>query len=206
MSRDDEWIELEEAGLRLILFLPEEVAADSLADALAAGPFAGVVARGSVERIEALLPICRGAACALLVHGDVAVAQASGADGVHLAGSAVDEARARLGDRRVVGAEAHGSRHEAMVAGEAGADYVTFRAGDLDRLVDLVSWWSGISVLPCVAAGPLTPAMVLPLAQAGADLLMLGPELWAEPAGAPAMLRQLAGAVAAAETAIRNGR
>ena len=87
-----------------------------------------------------------------------------------------------------------------MVAGEAGADYVTFRTGDPDRLVELVGWWSDVSVLPCAAAGAVTPDMVMPLARAGAGMLAVTSGL------SSAELRRLAEAVEAAQAAIRNGR
>lgn len=198
MSRDDEWIEPEDAGLRLLLFLADDTGADTVAELLGQGGFAGVVAKGSAERIASLLPICRAAPCALLALHDVVVGAA--ADGVHLAAADVAQARRRLGDGALIGAEAHASRHEAMVAGEAGADYVTFRAGDRGRLVELVGWWSEVSVLPCAAAGAITPDMVMPLARAGAGLLAVTSSL------PPAAMREMVEAVRAAEAAIRNGR
>lgn len=196
MSRDSEWIEPEDVGLRLVLFLADDAGVEVLERHLAVGPFAGVVAKGSPARIAALLPVCRAVPCALLALHDLDTA----ADGVHVAAAEVAQARRRLGDGALVGAEAHASRHEAMVAGEAGADYVTFRAADRDRLVELVEWWSGISVLPCAAAGAIIPDMVEPLARAGAGLLAVGPKV------SLAALRELAEAVKAAEAAMRNGR
>lgn len=198
MSRESEWIEPEEAGLRLLLFLDDGIGGQVLAESLAAGPFAGVVAKGSPERLAALLPACRAVPCALLSLHDIAAA--AGVDGVHLAAAEVGEARRRLGDAALIGAEAHASRHEAMVAGEAGADYVTFRTGDRDRLVELVGWWNDVSVLPCVAAGAIFPDMVMPLARAGAGMLAVTSDL------PPAELGRLAEAVRAAAAAIRNGR
>ncbi len=200
MSRDDEWIEPEDAGLRLLLFLADDGEPEGLAEVLSSGVFAGVVARGSRERLAGLLRTCRAAPCALLAAGDIELALSAGLDGVHVGASGVAEARRRLGEGRLVGAEAHGSRHEAMVAGEAGADYVSFRAGTLDRLVELVGWWSEISVLPCAAAGSMTPDMVLPLAEAGAGLFGVGPST------SMADLGRLVEAVQAAEASIRNGR
>lgn len=200
MSRDDEWIEPEDAGLRLLLFLADDGEAEGLAAILASGMFAGVVARGSRERMAGLLASCRAAPCALLAAGDAELALATGLDGAHLGASGVAEARRRLGEGRLIGAEAHASRHEAMVAGEAGADYVSFRASAPDRMFELVGWWSEISVLLCAAAGTITPDMVLPLAEAGAGLIGVGPSI------SMADLRRMVEAVHTAEASIRNGR
>jgi thiamine-phosphate pyrophosphorylase len=66
------------------------------------------------------------------------------------------------------------SRHAAMVAGEAGADYVQFGSLDLappGAVIDLVAWWHELFVLPCAAAGRFSPATARTLAEAGADFL-----------------------------------
>lgn len=200
MTPATEWITPAEAGLGLILLLPEGVGGAALAAALHNLAVAAVVAPPSA--LPGLRPACDAAACALLGRADVEAALAAGADGVYLAGpERARAARLRLGERRLLGVESLASRHTAMLAGEAGADFVAFRAVDrsgriqLDRLRALIGWWSGISVLPCAAAGAITPAMVPALAAAGADFLAVEAGLWQHPEGAAMALGEIAAAV-----------
>ncbi|MCB1883898.1 MAG: hypothetical protein KDG89_07870, partial [Geminicoccaceae bacterium] len=96
-------------------------------------------------------------------------------DGVLLDGAdGVADARRTLGADALIGARCGLSRHAAMVAGEAGADYVVFAAdgADADDLVEMVAWWTGLFVLPSVAVlAPDGPAYALALA--GADFLLV---------------------------------
>jgi thiamine-phosphate pyrophosphorylase len=74
-----------------------------------------------------------------------------------------------------------------MEAGEAGADDVAFGAffpSDTKMTehradVDLLTWWSGIFEIPCVAIGGITPANCAPLVAAGADFLAVSGAIWA---------------------------
>jgi thiamine-phosphate pyrophosphorylase len=201
VSREGEWLLPEEAGLRLILLLPDAIAAEALAEALPiASPAAVVAAPPDLGRLRTR---CAAAGCALLARDDVAAALAAGADGAQIAGAAgAREARLRLGERRLLGVEVGASRHAAMLAGEAGADFVTFRAADqsgriqLDRLSALVAWWSGLSVLPCAAIGEITADAVPALAAAGADFLAVEPSVWQHPRGAAEILGEIAAAIA----------
>ena len=106
------------------------------------------------------------------------------ADGVHVSwnkdpASTFASARATLGERYVVGADAGRSRHDAMVLGEAGADYVAFgipahvedRTTAEHRQCDLIAWWSEIFEVACVASDVERPDQANHLAQAGADFI-----------------------------------
>ena len=103
------------------------------------------------------------------------------ADGVQVA-AVGDYAAARraVGAGAIVGV-ACATRHEAMEAAEQGADYILF--GDPDdpapgeRTLALVEWWASLMTVPCVAAGAATPDDVARLRAAGADFVMVGPEL-----------------------------
>lgn len=120
---------------------------------------------------------------AALIVDDPAAARETGADGVHLTprpdiADACRAARAALGTQAIVGADAGASRHDAMLLGEAGADYVAF--GRLPRDADsetahtqreLVAWWAEIFVVPVVAFGIETPEEAAALARAGADFV-----------------------------------
>ena len=79
---------------------------------------------------EPLQPICADAGVAFIVNDSMQLAKRLGADGVHLGQSDGDirEARALLGPSAQIGKTCHDSRHLAMEAGEAGADYVAVGA------------------------------------------------------------------------------
>lgn len=173
MSRENEWIDPAEAGLRLILTASGAPPDDpELTEALAAAPVAAIVVPPAV--LPAWRTIRSAAGCALLVLDDADAA--TGADGVHLQRpERIAEARRRLGEGRLLGVAVGESRHLAMVAGEAGADYVHLgpRTGppDRDRLAELVGWWSQLFVLPS-AVGPVPDAWVAELRERGLDFLV----------------------------------
>lgn len=163
------WLDPAEAGSQLLLFADE--VEPVLEAALAGGAVAGLVAAPTA--LTTWRPLARRHGVALLARGG----PVADADGCHLpAPAGVAAARAELGGERIIGAACGLSRHAAMLAGEAGADYVMF--GDLDRvpatgdeLVELVAWWNQLFVIPCAAAGRLDPASARALVAAGADLL-----------------------------------
>lgn len=137
-----------------------------------------------------LQAICAAHDVAFIANDSVALAKRLGADGVHLGqedGSPKD-ARAELGREAQIGVTCHASRHLAMEAGEAGADYVAFGAfypsstkdkGDAERPTpELIEWWSQLFEIPCVAIGGITPDNCAPLIEAGADFLAVSHAVW----------------------------
>lgn len=137
---------------------------------LAATPAAE--SRAHQRRAEALMPIAHARDVAFLVEGDAALADAIGADGVHLP-SPADYAAARklLGEDRIVGCAVGLSRHEAMEIGDAGADYVALGAADAPPDADLVQWWAELFTVPQVAFGTDDPVIRAALREAGADFV-----------------------------------
>ena len=144
---------------------------------------------------EPLQRICSDADVTFIVNDSVALAKRLGADGVHLGQQDGDlrDARATLGPDAQIGRTCHDSRHLAMEAGEAGADYVAFGAfyptttkpSDYRPQPAILSWWASIFELPCVAIGGITPANAKPLVDAGADFLAVCQSVWgAEDPGA----------------------
>jgi thiamine-phosphate pyrophosphorylase len=73
-----------------------------------------------------------------------------------------------------------------MAAGEAGADYVAFGAfyptttkpSPYRPDPAILSWWSSVFEIPCVAIGGITPANAKPLIEAGADFLAVCQAVW----------------------------
>lgn len=137
---------------------------------------------------EPLQAICAAREVAFIVNDSISLARRLGADGVHLGQSdgTVAEARERLGRHAQVGVTCHASRHLAMEAGEAGADYVAFgaffpsgtKATEHVATTDLLEWWQSLMELPCVAIGGITPANCAPLVRAGADFLAVSGAIW----------------------------
>jgi thiamine-phosphate pyrophosphorylase len=137
---------------------------------------------------EPLHRICADAEVAFIVNDSMSLAKRLGADGVHLGQSDGDvrEARALLGPSAQIGKTCHDSRHLAMEAGEAGADYVAFGAFHPTTTKpshyrpdpSILSWWSTLFEIPCVAIGGITPENARPLVEAGADFLAVCQAVW----------------------------
>ena len=182
----------------LYLISPQEVGGefpDRLRAALAGAPVAafqlrvkGVDEHALARLAEPLQRICADAGTAFIVNDSVALAKRLGADGVHLGQGDGDarEARDVLGPSVQIGVTCHGSRHLAMEAGEKGADYVAFGAfyptvtKPSEHRPDprLLSWWSSLFEVPCVAIGGITPANAPPLIAAGADFIAVCNAVW----------------------------
>ena len=129
---------------------------------------------------EPLQRICADRDVAFIINDSISLAKRLGADGVHLGQDDGDprEARAALGPAAQIGVTCHDSRHLAMEAGEAGADYVAFGSfyPTTTKTVQhhpepvILSWWSAVFELPCVAIGGITPANAAPLIDAGGNI------------------------------------
>ncbi|MEN9682489.1 MAG: hypothetical protein RLZZ427_240 [Pseudomonadota bacterium] len=183
---------------QLYLISPLDVAGafpDRLACALDAGEVAafqfrvkGVDEHEAARLAEPLQAICAARDVAFIVNDSISLAKRLGADGVHLGQSdgVVADARQRLGRDAQIGVTCHNSRHLAMEAGEAGADYVAFGAffpsstKDTEHRAepDLLSWWQQLMEIPCVAIGGITPQNCAPLVAAGADFLAVSGAVW----------------------------
>ncbi len=172
----------------------------ALEDALAGGDVACVqlrlkdVADAEVLRIGAALkPIVQDAGAAFILNDRPDLAAKLDADGVHVGQSDASyaAARAALGKERIVGVTCHNSRHLAMEAAEAGADYVAFGAfypTDTKQPLhwaepDILQIWSEIAETPCVAIGGITIENAPPLVRAGADFLAVAAGVWRHPQG-----------------------
>lgn len=137
---------------------------------------------------EPLQRICADRDAAFIVNDSMALAKRLGADGVHLGQGDGDprEARALLGPSAQIGVTCHDSRHLAMEAGEAGADYVAFGAffptttKEVLHIPEpsILSWWSTLFEVPSVAIGGITPENGRVLVDSGADFLAACNSVW----------------------------
>ncbi|HEV7658279.1 MAG TPA: thiamine phosphate synthase [Allosphingosinicella sp.] len=179
---------------------------DRLAAALDAGPVAafqfrvkGVDQHEAARLAEPLQRLCAAREVAFIVNDSPALAKRIGADGVHLGQDDGDprEARALLGPAAQIGVTAHDSRHLAMEAGEAGADYVAFGAffqsvtKEARHRPDpsILSWWATLFEIPSVAIGGIAPDNGRALVEAGADFLAVCGAVWNHAGGPAAAVR-----------------
>lgn len=159
---------------------------------------------------EALMPLCIERDVALIVNDRADLARRADADGVHIGAEDGDyaSARATVGADKIVGVSCYDSRHLAMEAAEAGADYVAFGAffptatkqPRARATLDLLRWWSELMVVPCVAIGGITPENCGALVEAGADFLAVISAVWDHPGGPEAAVRAFNQAIAKAQT------
>ena len=152
-----------------------------------------------VDRIKLLIPIAERAGAALILDGHVDLVGRSGADGAHLSGiHAVEDCMARLKPNRIAGAGGMFTRHDAMLAAEADADYVLFGEPDLNgerpslnAIEERVAWWAEVFQPPCVAYA-VTLDEVGVLAAAGADFVAIADFVWDDPRGPAAVVADAA--------------
>lgn len=172
-----------------------------LEEALSAGPVAAFQFRvKDIDQHEAarlaapLQEICARHDVAFIVNDSISLAKRIRADGVHLGQEDGDPAEAReiLGRDAQIGVTCHNSRHLAMEAAEAGADYVGFGAffptttKEVKHKADLetLEMWSRFTEVPCVAIGGITPENAKAVIDAGADFIAVSGAVWNHPEGA----------------------
>ena len=203
---------------RLYLITPAVLAParfrDTLAEALDAGDVAAVQLRlkawsdeDLTRAIDVLRPVAQSRGVAFLLNDRPDLAVQTGCDGAHVGQEdmAAPRARQALGDL-MLGVTCHDSRDLAMQAGQAGADYVAFGAFYPSSTKqppamaepDILTWWSELMELPCVAIGGITAENCAPLVRAGADFLAVSAAIWSHPDGPGAGVRAFIAAIAAA--------
>jgi thiamine-phosphate pyrophosphorylase len=189
----------EPAPCRLYLVTPSVLEPDQFADDLAGALDGGDVAcvqlrlkdvdDDTIRRaVERLLPVAAARDVAFILNDRPDLAAECGCDGVHVGqlDMGYDQARRKVGAGAIVGVTCHDSRHFAIVAAEAGADYVAFGAfyptktkpSHYRPAPELLRWWSETMTVPCVAIGGITPQNAIPLIRAGADFLAVVSAVW----------------------------
>lgn len=204
------------ADCRLYLITPPVLPADfehTLASALDAGDIAALQLRLKnvpedelLRIIDRLRPIVQSREVAFLLNDDPALAVKSGCDGAHVGQTDMPakEARKILGDL-TLGVTCHNSRHLAMEAGEAGADYVAFGAffptttKEPPEMAEIYTLriWAEMMEIPCVAIGGINAENCAPLVRAGAEFLAVSGTVWGHQDGAAAGVQAMLRAIAA---------
>jgi thiamine-phosphate pyrophosphorylase len=202
---------------QLYLITPPSIAdhaafARALDDALSAGSVPALQIRlkdVSLDEIRALTrlitPIAHRHGTAVLMNDHVDLVKELRLDGVHVGQSDTPykEARKRLGTEAMIGVTCHNSRHLAMEAAEAGADYVAFGAfyptatKTVEHMAELetLTIWQETMEVPCVAIGGITAANAAEVSAAGADFIAVSAAVWTHPDGPAAGVRALLAAL-----------
>lgn len=212
MSHASVWVNLMSNNFqcRLYLLSPPQLDdlkgfAQNLEDALSQGGVAcfqlrlktpegdGVTDEQVLAAAEALLPVAAKHGVPFLLNDRPDLAKQVGADGVHIGqkDASYEAARALLGKEASIGVTCHNSRHLALEAGEAGADYVAFgaffptatKAPPSFAEASLLTWWQDVTTVPCVAIGGINAGNCADLATAGADFVAVSSGVWDHPGG-----------------------
>jgi thiamine-phosphate pyrophosphorylase len=166
--------------------------------------------RTMIARIRQLAPVIRDAGAALLLDGHVELVARGGADGAHLNGiAALEEALPSLKPDRIAGVGGLSTRHDSMLAGELGADYVLFGEPDADgkrpsmeAVAERLDWWAELFEPPCIGYAASRDE-AYEFAHAGADFVLAGDTIWTDTRGAMAALTELDQAIREAHSAAR---
>jgi thiamine-phosphate pyrophosphorylase len=183
---------------------PSQLAA-SLPGLLAAADVAAVLVRlkqtdqrTMISRVKTLVSAVQNAGAALLIDGHAELVARGGADGAHLAGiAALEDALPSLKPDRIAGVGGLTTRHDSMAAGELGADYVLFGEPDAhgqrpatEAIAERLQWWDELFEPPCVGFA-VSREEAAEFAAAGADFVLVGDFIWADPRGAKATLAEV---------------
>jgi thiamine-phosphate pyrophosphorylase len=185
---------------------------DALVSALAAGDVAAVMLRLAatdertlIKHTRTLAPVIQDKGVALLISGHAGIVVRAGADGAHADGITAFQEALALKPACIVGCGGVATRHDAMLAAEAGADYVMFgEPGDaahrpsFEAVLDRIAWWAEVFEIPCVGFAE-TAAEAEELAAAGADFIALGDAIFSDPRGAAAATAEAAQRLAVAD-------
>ncbi len=158
--------------------------------------------RTLISRIKALAPAIQDEGAALLLDGHVELVARAGADGAHLSGiAALEDALPTLKPDRIAGVGGLYTRHDSMAAGELGADYVLFGEPDaqgqrpsIEAISERLQWWDELFEPPCVGFAT-SREEAFEFAAAGADFVLVGDFIWADPRGAEAALKEAGQAI-----------
>ena len=186
---------------RLYLILEDRESGGLLPElgaALRSVPVAAVLLRGgepgpdgSWQGSAQTASLIQDCGAALLLEDHPNLVAETGADGCHITRQdALAPALRALHPEFIVGTGGLRTRHDAMVAGEAGANYVMFGEPDhagqhpaAAAVLERVAWWTELFEAPCVGYAQDMDAAEA-LARAGAEFVAVGSWVWTDPRGA----------------------
>ena len=158
--------------------------------------------RTLTTRIKTLAGPVQAAGTALLVDRHANLVARAGADGAHVDGLQAMEEAASLKPQRILGVGQLHTRHDAMIAGEHGADYLLFGEPDSrgerpspEAIFERLQWWAELFEPPCVGYAATLEEAVL-FAGSGADFIMVADFIWSDPRGPEAALAEAQAAIA----------
>jgi thiamine-phosphate pyrophosphorylase len=167
--------------------------------------------RSMISKVKTLAPAIQNAGAALLLDGHVELVARAGADGAHLSGiAALEEALPTLKPDRIAGVGGLETRHDSMLAGELGVDYVLFGEPDahgkrpsVEAVAERLDWWAELFEPPCIGYAT-SREEAYEFARAGADFVLVDEAIWADPRGASAALAEIGQAIRQAHAAARS--
>jgi len=169
--------------------------------------------RGMITRAKSLAPAIQNAGAALLLDGHVELVARAGADGAHLSGiAALEEALPSLKPDRIAGVGGLATRHDSMLAGELGADYVLFGERDesghrpsMEAVIERLDWWAELFEPPCIGYATTSEEAYV-FARAGADFVLVDDAVWADARGTSAALAEIGEAMRQAHADAKAGQ
>lgn len=178
---------------RMFLVTPEKstaLLAVCLTVACESGDVASLLVPPTVER--ELVALAQSKGVAVIVMGDPGMVQTLAADGVQVDAESVKEARHLLGKEAIVGAYAASSRHFAMEAAEAGADYVALaQRGASIGGEPIVKWCAEFMSIPVVAFEPAGVSDIDILLPQNPDFIRPLDAMWDDPDSARRIITEL---------------
>jgi thiamine-phosphate pyrophosphorylase len=158
--------------------------------------------RSMISRVKALAPAIQASGAAVLLDGHVELVARAGADGAHVTGiEAMEDALPTLKPDRIAGVGGLTTRHDSMAAGELGADYMLFGEPDargqrpsVEAIAERLQWWAELFEPPCVGFAT-SREEACEFAAAGADFVLVGDFIWADPRGAATALMEVEQAI-----------
>ena len=167
--------------------------------------------RSMISKVKTLAPSIQNAGAALLLDGHVELVARAGADGAHLSGiAALEEALPTLKPDRIAGVGGLETRHDSMLAGELGVDYVLFGEPDaqskrpsVEAVAERLDWWAELFEPPCIGYAT-SREEAYEFARAGADFVLVDEAIWADARGASAALAEIGQAIRQAHAAARS--
>jgi len=122
----------------------------------------------------------------LLIENHYKIVTQLGLHGVHLTdgGHSIAKVRQELGSDYIIGVFCGHSKHQAIIAAENGADYVSIgplaetKFGNEEKAsIETFEWWSEVIEIPIVAEGNLDQITVKALLKYS-DFIAIGNEIW----------------------------